>query len=611
MYRLSVIFFIFFHALSQTYWEKEISTIDLWGNYLPQIASTNSHHLLLLGSKAYNHQINQDLLTDVNLLYLRINGEIIKKEFLGKYSKICDPLLSKIGNDTFIMGLPSLKDSTFPDTISLIAINNNGDKIWTNNLLKDEVYFPINILAIGDGNILMLNGSKSDNNILSMDDKGSVTWDTSVTRKSWWYDNRGDIYPTGYPAPSYVDFDQFHCTVFLLNQDGKIVSTSSYDDFGKSPYDSYPYVMFTKMHSQEKGLIIFEQSYCYGGGVCGPGTSWYKICRLDGNITEIYKSRTNRVVYDVVQLNESKILVAGHCYIENESKKKEGIFLDIFDQNGSLIKENELFKQNLFYYSKIQTFTDTTFLVSALSDKGICLYKFDANTNLLWSREIIEPSQNLQWGRGFKFISLMNDDCCFFSKRINNNGEMKSIYYLYIIADQYAYKDSLFTYHFPKPDTAENIRYTIINAPQGMIVENNDYVSWKPPYEEIKREYIQIEAKSVSSLDTLSFNIFVNGRQPISNLGDQPGKPSEKFPINPNYNKDLGILSLSVGEGEAIINIFNVKGRKVYSQQHNKKGTEISSMHIDLKPSNLAKGYYLLQYIATGKKIEASFTIPE
>ena len=147
---------------------------------------------------------------------------------------------------------------------------------------------------------------------------------------------------------------------------------------------------------------------------------------------------------------------------------------------------------------------------------------------------------------------------CYYDLRYQN------AWIICIIADQYACKDSLFSFKIPTYGIDSlNFVYTPLKVPSGMTVSPGGTISWTPETDSAYMEHVEyLVENDTGRIDTLTFNIFVNDcfNTPIKppTFTKNISKPFEIIAAS-----SLSRIKFSLSPSLSSICIYDINGRLV------------------------------------------------
>lgn len=213
------------------------------------------------------------------------------------------------------------------------------------------------------------------------------------------------------------------------------------------------------------------------------------------------------------------------------------------------------FRGSSFY--AIQPTTDGNYLIADRGGAYGCLVKIKPNGDTLWTKNTYDNSIS-----GSNMVIQPTSDDNFL---LAVSEPLKS-YIMCIIADQYANKNTLFTYKIPvySPDTL-NFGYVPLKVPSGMTVSTGGTVSWTPKNDSVYMDHAEfLVLDDTGKKDTLTFNVFVNSacQQPIVIKSTRTSN-SEPKPFEILTTAQSGRVKLSVPSFVKTLTIYDMNGKLI------------------------------------------------
>jgi hypothetical protein len=424
---------------------------------------------------------------------------------------------------------------------SLMAIKPNGDTIWT------KVVGTINsnlcsIQPAGDGNDLVAGYTMSNGEyhgwLVKIKPNGDTLWKK-------FYRESG--------------YDFFYA--MTLAGDGNFLIAGSSGDFGwllKINPDGD--ILWTKtLTEQPLGyLFVIQSTYDNNFLVMGSSAGGWLI-KIKSNGDTLWTKTFFSLIED--RFNSVQPTVEGSFLITGYNSSGTGVLLKI-NPYGKTIWRKTYNYTNAFY--KIQAIDDGNYLIVGMNaDYGCRFLKINSNGDTLWTKTcdgfyLTEYGTSIQRTAegNFLIVGRSNDQI---------PGQYNA-YILCLIADQYAYKDSLFTFKIPTYDVDSlNCGYSPIKVPSGMTVSTGGTVSWTPKTDSVYMDHAEyLVINDVGKKDTLSFNIFVNSdyHAPVIKMPSQIVKTTSKsFDIKATSLS--GKVKFSLPSSASSLYIYDITGRMV------------------------------------------------
>jgi hypothetical protein len=193
-------------------------------------------------------------------------------------------------------------------------------------------------------------------------------------------------------------------------------------------------------------------------------------------------------------------------------------------------------------------------------------------------------------------IELLDGNLLLAGETRSFGAGKSDLWLISIIADQYAKKDSLFSFKIPVPKDSLDYIYTPLTSPDDMQVTAGGTISWLPKADSTYLEYVEflVTNKTSNHTDTLSFNIFVNdtlNSTPIYTLKNIRKKSSGSFEIR--KNPILQNVTISSLDNDFSVEIFDSSGRKISTFYSSK--ADISKSFVTWNGKDYYSGVYYLK----------------
>jgi hypothetical protein len=442
----------------------------------------------------------------------------------------------------------------------LIKIKPNGDTIWTkyyDGSLRDWFY---DIHATSDGNFLIVGETNSYGN------GGYEGWILKIRPNgdSLWMNTYGEM-----------KYDEFH-TIQSTN-DGNFLITGYTESFGAGGGDGW----LIKINPD--GGTIWMKTYggtsldniytikptidgdyliagCTGGFENRNGLLVKIASDGDTIWTKTYGGAKNDILYSIQSTIDNNYLIAGVT-------DSYGWLVKI-NSNGDTIWTKTFSGKNNSMFFEIQPANDGNFLIRGLMESnetensGGWLVKINCNGDTIWTKTFSSaPSDYFN-----KLVPTADGNFLILSNSYSFDSGNYNGLILCLIADQYAYKNSLFTFKIPTYDVDSlNCGYSPIKVPSGMTVSTGGTVSWTPKTDSVYMDHAEfLVINDAGRKDTLSFNIFVNSdyHAPVIKKPSQTLKTASK-PFGIITTSLSGKVKFSLPSSASSLCIYDITGRMV------------------------------------------------
>jgi hypothetical protein len=213
------------------------------------------------------------------------------------------------------------------------------------------------------------------------------------------------------------------------------------------------------------------------------------------------------------------------------------------------------------YLSGIQSTNDGNFLMVGYRSYEGFVMKIKPNGDTIWTKIFGGTKENF-----IQFNTIKSTKDSNFLLLGYASSDISYGFVVSIIADQYAYKNTLFTYKIPTYgiDTL-NFGYVPLKVPSGMTVSAGGTVTWTPKTDSVYMDHAEfLVFNDMGRKDTLTFNIFVNSnhQKPVSAKPLQISK-STSVPFEITVNSFPGYVKFSLPPTTGSLCIYDIRGRIV------------------------------------------------
>jgi hypothetical protein len=395
--------------------------------------------------------------------------------------------------------------------ISLLKINPNGDTIWTKTYAGPNGNQSKTIIPTADGNYLILGSTTpagAEGNILwflKIKPDGDTIWTKTYGGDSWISDNTiiqtadGNYLILGTISAADTDFKLW---LLNINSNGDMIWTKTYGSesgaFAETitPTADGNFLILGFTHTDILLLKIKPNGE----------TIWTNTYGGEGYVDE---------AQTIIPAADGNYLILGHTY--SFGAGKTDIWLLNIKPNGDTLWTKTYGGAAYEYPRMIIPTENGGFLILGITSSfGVGSYntwllKIKPNGDTVWTRT---------YGNGNEYyaqVVLLNIDDNFLLVR-NATNSSDSIVIYSIIDDQYAYKNSLFTFKIPTYGIDSlNFGYIPLKTPVGMTVSPGGTITWTPKTDSVYMDHAKfVVVNDAGKKDTLTFNIFVNSDLNIS-----------------------------------------------------------------------------------------------
>jgi hypothetical protein len=188
---------------------------------------------------------------------------------------------------------------------------------------------------------------------------------------------------------------------------------------------------------------------------------------------------------------------------------------------------------------------------------------------------------------------------------ITGTTNYDSLFFLSLIDDRYAYKNTHFTFKIPVSGDSLNHGYTPLKAPSGMTVSLGGTISWTPTTDSSYMDHVEFQVSDdFGKKDTLTFNIFVNSKdhptkviKPTTSLSNQARHSGISITTFSSYTSftlpvPTGSLAIYDIHGRLVQNLSIANNTAVW-QSKNATGRYVARMM--LGKSNVSKAFVVVK----------------
>ena len=365
-----------------------------------------------------------------------------------------------------------------------------------------------------------------------------------------------------------------------------------------------------------------------GGIIYGAGNGWLIKIKPNGDTlwTKTFDGAGTNEFSAIQPTSDGNFLIVGGTQVG-------GLLIKI-KPNGDILWTKTFDGVGYSYFYAIQPATDGNFLIAGFfysaGNYNGWLIKIKQNGDTLWTKTYdvnerdkfyamqatadgnflitngegwfikIKPNGDTLWTKTFGNESIYSIQPTFDGNFLIIGYEYDSGSYFLgcLIADQYAYKDSRFTYKIPVYSTDTlNFGYVPLKTPSGMTVSAGGTVSWTPKTDSVYMDHAEfIVMNDLGKKDTLTFNIFVNSDyHPLLAVKPTRINKRDSKPFEINTTLLSGKVKFSMPSFVKSISIYDINGRQVGKAAPVMSGSEANVIWPSVTSSNSA--------IPTGKYI--------
>lgn len=462
----------------------------------------------------------------------------------------------------------------------LMKLNTSGKTLWTKTFNgddsnDDEAYGTV---ELSDRSTLLIATQEVSDWcdrylwLLKLDKHGDTLWSRTYRNhfRRIWFEKLTD--GTVLIITSlYCDGESYESKILKLDENGDSLWYKSYSHKGSGSVEATAFL---------KDGTILMQGYGRTGYKDVEKNYWLK--KLDANGDTLWNKISDKpFVNSILELDDGAVWLIRSAGKDFEITK--------INADGDT-KWNKKFEEKVKQLKSYCKLDDGSVLVSGTPDSSIAnnkdgiLMKIDEDGNILW-RE--------RFGTEDDYLHLLKLE----THNVWLTGTTKSLgsddYNLWINTlspIQYCTPTSPLSFDIAV-ETVDSINfsYTLLNAPEGMIVSNGGTVSWTPDFDTTAFHHIKfVRSKGTEVVDTLWFDVWAN----IENKNDTI-KPDNSVILANNQivvKSDINSLSITTVDPIRRVNLLDLQGRQLKA-----KSIASETINVTLNTSNIASGVYLLQ----------------
>jgi hypothetical protein len=479
----------------------------------------------------------------------------------------------------FIPGyIGSLTDTNNID-LWLLKINPFGDTIWTKRILRGisdgtgdvRYYNPDAVISLKDGNLLLAGDipttytSRAETDsmwLLKINLDGNKIWEKIIGRIgregscSLIQTQDGNISVAGHTQTSTAQGSPNNLWLVQITPDGSVLRTKQFMDTAST-------LASKVIQTLDGNLLIAGRTSLF---------PWLLKINLNGDIlwSRVFSENGYGSFSSMQETQNGEVLVGGY--------KGYMYYLADVNPSGDVLWEKTYYSDGYDYAYSLLPEANNTFLFAGMTEKfgvgdiNVKLLDVNRNGDTVWKMIFGGASDDfIQYGfstdQGYILVGYT----------MSSGSGKKDIWLVSIIPDQYACRDSLFTFKIPVSGDSLNHGYAALNMLPGMTMSSGGTISWTPATDSVFMEHMAfVVLDDFGKRDTLTFNLFVNSKTPPVKTGKQPARSmhSERnditvFPISsrevrfqlPMHSSTLGIYDLS---GRLLENIPVTGGRATW-----------------------------------------------
>jgi hypothetical protein len=463
-----------------------------------------------------------------------------KKTYEGQLRAFSDSYSIPTADGNFLI-LSYTIGSEFLD-FWLLKIKPNGDTIWLKTYERGPFDNAQAIIQTVDSNFLILgrtysSGSRDNMWLLKINQNGDSIW-TKTYRDVIYECEAQTIIPTADSSFLILGSTQTYgagSDIWLskINPNGDISWTETYGGVNSE-------LAQTIIPTADGNFLILGQ-------VKAPAAVGFNIWLLkvkpngDTIWTKTYGGENYDVIQTIIPTTEDNFLILGETY--SVDSLGFDIWLSKIKPNGDPIWTKTYGGVNNDFAQTITPTADGKFLILGetylygANDLDIWLLKIEPNGDTIWTKTYGNKNED----SSKTIIPTMDGNFLMVGTSINASGSSNLLLFS-IIADQYAYKNSLFTFKIPTYGIDSlNFGYVPLKTPAGMTVSPGGTISWTPKTDSVYMDHAAfIVVNDAGGKDTLTFNIFVNSDFHTSGVV----KP---FRIDKSSTKSFDVIPASSG----------------------------------------------------------------
>jgi hypothetical protein len=460
-----------------------------------------------------------------------------------------------------------------------IKMKPNGDTIWTKSFVfPGSSYSSLNgMRQTKDGNLLLFLSNNSDRSygVMKIDQNGDTLWTNYLwTRKS---ENEGKVNgmtttddDTMYVVTTNVPFSSPEDLVIKLSPQGDIlwkkpcnaVCNLDFTSLMNPSADSA--IIIAGLHRNEFDGLRVSKINLQGATVWSKfftlspdrtGESKYLVQDKKGNIymSVMDESDWPSYTFDVLKLAPNgdslwiKMFHSPTFYDGKPEPMQPGGFIQC--------EEGKFLAAGWTIRNMIMNGTQVT----GYHGGAMWMMKVDENGNAIWNRY-------MNWTTADRPLAMLKTQAGMYLAGISYKNDLTvstpTLWLMSLLPDQYAKKDSLFSFKIPVSGDSLNHGYAPLKVPAGMTVSQGGTISWTPKTDSSYLDHVEyMVSDDFGKKDTLTFNLFVNNPGVLNNAVTPPMSSrafSEKFRIS--VTSLPSCVTFSLPFKTATLEIYDIKG---------------------------------------------------
>jgi len=446
----------------------------------------------------------------------------------------------------------------------LIKVKQNGDTLWTKTYGggSDDCFTAIQPTL--DGNFLIAGSTNLKGWLIKIKPNGDTLWTKTYTEGTDDYFTAiqptadGNFLIAGKTEPN--EPGNFDGWLIKVKSNGDTLWTKT-DRGAKDDY-------FEAIRPTPEGnFLIAGSTDSYGG----EGTHGW-LLKIQSNGDTLWMKTYDGSGWDsffaIQSASDGNFLIAGSNIKYNATRGEDGLLIKI-KPNGDTIWTKTYGGVGFDDFAAIQPTPEGNFLIAgtiasdSIGERYGWLVKIKPNGDILWTKTY---TNGIAWSETFFYAIQPTTDGNFLILGSESDSVFTGYEILCVIADQYACKDTRFTYKIPvySADTL-NFGYVPLKVPSGMTVSAGGTVSWTPKTDSVYMDHVEfLVFNDTGKKDTLTFNIFINSdyHPPLAVKPSKVNKPESK-PFEISTTALSGKVKLSVSSFVKSLTIYDMSGRMV------------------------------------------------
>lgn len=424
----------------------------------------------------------------------------------------------------------------------VMKIKPNGDTICSKTFGKASYNSLLSIEVTADGNYLIVGNEDADGWLVKINQSGDTLWSKTYNRETFYSihtSNDGNFLIIG--AKDSGDTATYGF-VMKVKPDGAIIWSNTYHR--KYSND------FRSIQPSGDGNFLLTGSTSDSSESLG----WLVKIKPNGDTvwSKTYGRNPASFIYSIQSSNDGNFFLAGSI-----NNGQDGWVVKV-NTNGDTIWTRTYNKNVFDDFFAIQTTGDNNFMLTGTTQSGNTasgwLVKIKPNGDTIWTKTVGKTGIT-----DFRAIKSTSDGNFLVAGAGNTSV-------LFLISDQYAYKNSKFTYKIPvySNDTL-NFGYAPLKVPSEMKVSPGGTVSWTPNTDSVYMEHAEfLVFNDIGRKDTLTFNIFVNSDYKTQILPRTiTTSKTVAMPFDITIKSSSGYVKFYLPSGAGTLNIYDIKGRIV------------------------------------------------